>query len=624
MGLEAATSTRPDVGALVFRFRNVVAPCALAAMAISARRADFLVPRTLDPWVAALGVAAIVVGLALRFATVGRSRIRRSGVHKSLAVPTLYVDGPYACCRNPLYVANAIILTGLAAVFDSRWMVFAGLPAAWIAIAAVVAAEERTLAARFGARYGDYCARVPRFVPRAPLALLSLRGLDWGRALRKEHDPIFATISAAILLSTVEDMARHHGPSDALPTRVAMWLVAAAAWMAVRVAKRAGRLRAMTMSRVRPPLFVGTTVLVLSGATVLSVALAVGSGALTVDRLVEAWLQGYPPSVLHRIAYVLDTSARVTLGAIIVAALIVDGRRRLDAWVGALRVASGAFVGELLKTACERLRPSALPSMTTGNSIPSGHIMNTTLVAVVAWELADALPRSVRRVARGAAVATVVAQAFARVLHGSHWPSDVAPSVLLGVTWMLVAERIWRAERWRVPLVVAGTAAYVVFLVFPGLRFHLVSAMDRPRMAVAFWDAAAAAALVPTDAEPASPTAAHDARSWSVRLESPAATPDAVELVIGAHCRNGESERCRRVRLSVNGSRALALPLHCGWHWYSARAPAVALRRGMNTVVLHAPVGCPPPKLGVQSLALVVDHPPPVTPVALAPAGPHA
>jgi protein-S-isoprenylcysteine O-methyltransferase Ste14 len=32
----------------------------------------------------------------------------------------LYETGAYAWCRNPLYVANGIILVGLTLLFDSR------------------------------------------------------------------------------------------------------------------------------------------------------------------------------------------------------------------------------------------------------------------------------------------------------------------------------------------------------------------------------------------------------------------------------------------------------------------------------------------------------------------------
>lgn len=251
MGRGTATNARFEIGALVFRFRNVLVPLVVVVLAASARGADFLVPAALDPWVDALGIAVIGLGLAIRLATIGRSRVRRSGVRKALAVPTLYVDGPYASCRNPLYLANATILFGVAMLFDSRWMVGVALPTAWAAIAAIVAAEERVLEAKFGARYREYRTEVPRFLPRDPRALVSLGGVDWRHALRKEHGPIFATVSVVMLLGAAEDVARNPTAVDRLPTRVAAWLVIAVAWTGVRVAKGVGLLRTDPAAHLR-------------------------------------------------------------------------------------------------------------------------------------------------------------------------------------------------------------------------------------------------------------------------------------------------------------------------------------------------------------------------------------
>jgi membrane-associated phospholipid phosphatase len=333
---------------------------------------------------------------------------------------------------------------------------------------------------------------------------------------------------------------------------------------------------------------------------VASIAVAVSSQSLALDLEVYATLQAHSRNALHHLAFRLDGTARVVLGLIIAGALAADGRRWLEACVAALRVASGAFVGELLKTLFERLRPSALPGMTTGNSLPSGHVMNTTLVAVAAWELADALPRRWIGPARAAAVLAVVAQAGARVAHGSHWPSDVLPSVLLGILWMRAAEPLWSVKRRRLPAVAAGALAYVACLALPALRIHLTSAIDRPRIAVAVWRDGTA--LV-TTAAAGSP----ESRSWSTTLHGSGVVPDAVELVLKTRCR-GVGERCRHVRLSVDDSRSFDLALRCGWHWYYAQPADTPLHAGDNEVVLRTAPGCPRPEFALQSLALVVEH----------------
>lgn len=76
---------------------------------------------------------------------------------------SLVTSGVFSRSRNPIYVADALILASYAA-----WL---GRPAALIGIPALVAAlhpqiqaEEQALKARFGSEFDAYVARVPRWL----------------------------------------------------------------------------------------------------------------------------------------------------------------------------------------------------------------------------------------------------------------------------------------------------------------------------------------------------------------------------------------------------------------------------------------------------------------------------
>src|ERR1700685_1464432 len=86
---------------------------------------------------------------------------------------TVVDDGPYRACRNPLYVGTFTMAFALALFLKSA--VFAVGLAVVLAMyfQYVVPAEERYLRSKFAAAYDDYCARVPRWIPR-----LSLLGRD--------------------------------------------------------------------------------------------------------------------------------------------------------------------------------------------------------------------------------------------------------------------------------------------------------------------------------------------------------------------------------------------------------------------------------------------------------------
>lgn len=117
------------------------------------------------------GTALVVCGLALVLHTV--SLFVRFGAG-TLAPwdPTreLVTTGAYRHSRNPMKAGLFLVLGGEALLTQSAAL------AAWFAGFALVNVlyirlhEEPRLAKRFGARYGDYCARVPRWWPVSFLA----------------------------------------------------------------------------------------------------------------------------------------------------------------------------------------------------------------------------------------------------------------------------------------------------------------------------------------------------------------------------------------------------------------------------------------------------------------------
>lgn len=76
----------------------------------------------------------------------------------------LVTHGPFALRRNPIYLAEAFLLLGAAAVTMNVWFVgAAGLFAVFITWLAILP-EERHLEAVFGQTYLDYKARVRRLI----------------------------------------------------------------------------------------------------------------------------------------------------------------------------------------------------------------------------------------------------------------------------------------------------------------------------------------------------------------------------------------------------------------------------------------------------------------------------
>lgn len=75
-------------------------------------------------------------------------------------------DGPYSIVRNPLYVFSFLGAAGLALAANHSLFFLALLLAYVVYYPFVVISEERGLTTILGREYEEYCARVPRFLPR--------------------------------------------------------------------------------------------------------------------------------------------------------------------------------------------------------------------------------------------------------------------------------------------------------------------------------------------------------------------------------------------------------------------------------------------------------------------------
>lgn len=115
----------------------------------------------------ATGIALIVFGLTPLVESFARFAWKGLGTPAPVA-PTrhLVASGFYRYVRNPMYLGVVAAVMGQALVFaDVDLLVYA--LAAWLTMHAfVVLYEEPKLRRTFGAEYTEFCAQVPRWLPR--------------------------------------------------------------------------------------------------------------------------------------------------------------------------------------------------------------------------------------------------------------------------------------------------------------------------------------------------------------------------------------------------------------------------------------------------------------------------
>ena len=125
----------------------------------------------------------------------GKAGASEDGVKK------LTDTGPYRICRNPLYVANIFIVTGLLVISEVLWIIPAFLVYAWVRYNSIIRREEGALILQFGEEYEEYSRRVPRWRPRLVLPFDRPRR-GWGVVLQREAAEIACCAAGAVVLIT--------------------------------------------------------------------------------------------------------------------------------------------------------------------------------------------------------------------------------------------------------------------------------------------------------------------------------------------------------------------------------------------------------------------------------------
>jgi len=233
-------------GELMFRYRNYVFPLLMLGLFAAFRPAYIDAPGTASLWLDALGIGVCVLGQLIRAAVVGLAYIKRGGVDKKVYAESLVTRGIFAHCRNPLYVGNALILLGLFVIHGNPWAIALGGAFFTLSYIAIVAAEERYLATKFGSEFDAYCARVPRWRLRLGglRATMASMRFNWRRLVIKEYASAATWVLTASALVAYKDWLRPAAAGPGLASAAALVAVSAGVFaVSVRVLKKSGRLR---------------------------------------------------------------------------------------------------------------------------------------------------------------------------------------------------------------------------------------------------------------------------------------------------------------------------------------------------------------------------------------------
>ncbi|WP_437230328.1 methyltransferase family protein [Planctomicrobium sp. SH661] len=157
----------------------VTAACLLSGLTLTLLSMPLVKPGSaLNLSLLAAGYCLIVLGIAIRIWSIAYINSR-----KSVSVVT---TGPYALCRNPLYLGTFLIVVAYLLMVQSLTLAAFTIPVILLYLWGVIPAEETVLRSRHPREYDAYCAAVPRWLPKFKRAAFERSKLVWCPAVRRE------------------------------------------------------------------------------------------------------------------------------------------------------------------------------------------------------------------------------------------------------------------------------------------------------------------------------------------------------------------------------------------------------------------------------------------------------
>ena len=124
------------------------------------RAVPFVPPGLVHP----VGVALVVVGVALAISGAVTFGLARTSPNPLKPSTTVVMHGPYRFTRNPMYLGMTLATIGAAVWINTAWILVLLVPALAVMRWHVITREEAYLEEKFGEPYRDYKRRVRRWL----------------------------------------------------------------------------------------------------------------------------------------------------------------------------------------------------------------------------------------------------------------------------------------------------------------------------------------------------------------------------------------------------------------------------------------------------------------------------
>lgn len=224
-------------GNWIFHYRNFLFPFFYLLLFIPS-------PEIFNSYIAAIitGLTISLVGEFIRALVMGLVNIQHGGKERTIYSSDLITDGIFSHCRNPLYIGNILILSGLGVAANSLIFILVMVPLFIFFYQAIVLAEEDFLQKTFGAPYNEYRSKVNRWLPSFSGIGRTFGSMRFSiqRVLIKEYNSTYLWMTGMVLL-VVKHYWQHHDETTfqkSIPVFLGILVVLLICYLFIRYMKK--------------------------------------------------------------------------------------------------------------------------------------------------------------------------------------------------------------------------------------------------------------------------------------------------------------------------------------------------------------------------------------------------
>lgn len=153
------------------------------------------------------GISFSILGEIIRIMSVGFSYFGTSGRENYLRAENLNTSGIYSVVRNPLYIGNVLMFSGLLAVYLNIYALIIFILFLLIQYHFIIKSEENYLKGIYGDEYDRYCSRIKSICPKFSEYKKPVLYFNFRKVLFKENDSIFNMSFMFVILLAIREQS---------------------------------------------------------------------------------------------------------------------------------------------------------------------------------------------------------------------------------------------------------------------------------------------------------------------------------------------------------------------------------------------------------------------------------